>query len=161
MPDVLGAALRFVSYRSRSEGEVRRRLARRFSTDDVERAVSYLKERDLLNDLDFAIQWRRDRESHRPRSNRLVRYELLRMGVTRDVVEEAMEGYDEEGNARRAAAMAAAKLAGLDSAKFREKLSAHLARRGFARGIAMRVVGDLWRELADANDGGVDGKGQD
>lgn len=161
MPDVLGAALRFLSYRSRSEGEVRRRLGRRFSSDDVERAVSYLKERELLNDLDFAIQWRRDRESHRPRSNRLVRYELLRMGVTRDVVEEALEGYDEEGNARRAAAIAAAKLAGLDSAKFREKLSAHLARRGFARGIAMRVVGDLWRELADANDGGVDGKGQD
>lgn len=161
MPDVIGAALRFVSYRSRSEGEVRRRLSRRFSTDDVERAVSYLKERDLLNDLDFAIQWRRDRESHRPRSNRIVRFELLRLGVGRDVVEEALEGYDEEGNARRAAALASSKLLGLNEATFRRRLSGHLARRGFARGIALRVVDDVWRELAHPDDGGVDGQGQD
>ena len=161
MPDVLGAALRFISYRSRSEGEVRRRLSRRFSTDDVERAVSYLKDRDLLNDLDFAVQWRRDRESHRPRSNRIVRYELLRMGVARDVVEEALAGYDEEGNARRAGAMAAPRLAGLEYDEFRKKLSGHLARRGFTREIAMRTVDDLWRELSNADDGGVDGEGQD
>lgn len=157
MPDVIGAALRFVSYRSRSEGEVRRRLGRRFSTDDVERAVSYLKERDLLNDLDFASHWRRDRESHRPRSGRIVRQELLRMGVARDVVDEALEGYDEEVNARRAAALASSKLLGLDEATFRRRLSGFLARRGFARGIAMRVVDDLWCELANADDCGVDG----
>ena len=161
MADVIGAALRFVSYRPRSESEVRRRLGRRFSGDDVERAVSYLKERDLLNDLDFAVGWRRDRESHRPRSGRMVSYELLRMGVARDVVEEALEGYDEESNARRAAAIASLKLSGLDEAVFRRRLTGFLARRGFARGISMRVVDDLWRELADANDGGVDGEGQD
>ncbi len=161
MADVLGAALRFISYRPRSEDEVRRRLSRRFSIDDVERAVSYLKERDLLNDLEFASHWRRDRESHRPRSGRLVSYELLRMGVARDVVEEALEGYDEEDNARRAAAMASLRLAGLDEAAFRRRLSGYLARRGFSRGIAIRVVDELWRELADSDDSGIDGQGQD
>ena len=161
MPDVLGAALRFLSYRSRSEGEVRRRLARRFSADDVEHAVSYLKGRGLLDDLDFAIQWRRDRESHRPRSGRMVRYELLGMGVARDVVDEALAGYDEEENAHRAAAMAVPRLAGLEHAEFRKRLAGHLGRRGFPRGIAIRVVDDLWRELANADDGGVDGQGQD
>ena len=160
MPDVIGAALRFVSYRFRSEAEVRRRLGRRFSSDDVERAVSYLKDRDLLNDLDFAIQWRRDRESHRPRSGRTVRYELLRLGVARDVVEEALEGYDEEGNARRAAALASSKLMGLDEAAFRRRLAGFLARRGFARGIAIRITDELWRELANADNGGVDGQSQ-
>ena len=161
MADVLGAALRLISYRARSEGEVRRRLSRRFSQEDVERAVTYLKERDLLNDLQFATSWRRDRESHRPRSGRMVRYELLRMGVARDVVDEALEGYDEEGNARRAAAREAGKLAGLDYTAFRGKLCAYLARRGFAKGITVRIADDLWRELPHPNDGGVDGQGQD
>ena len=161
MADVLGAALRLISYRARSEGEVRRRLSRRFSQEDVERAVTYLKERDLLNDLQFAASWRRDRESNRPRSARVVRYELLRMGVARDVVDEALEGYDEEDNAHRAAAREAGKLLGLDYDAFRRKLSDRLARRGFSRGITMRIVDDLWRELPHPDDGRVDGQGQD
>ena len=159
MADVLGAALRFISYRPRSEDEVRRRLSRRFSTDEVERAVAYLKDRNLLDDLEFAAHWRRDRESHRPRSGRLVSYELVRMGVARDVVDEALEGYDEEANAKRAAAIASPRLAGLDEATFRRRLSGYLARRGFGRGVALRVVDEVWRELSDADDGGVDGQG--
>ena len=158
MTDVLGAALRLISYRPRTEEEVRKRLSRRYSKDEVERAVSSLKEGDYLNDLTFAIHWRQDRESHHPRSGKMVRYELLRLGVARDLVEEALEGYDEEDNAHRAGEKVAAKLSGLDYEAFRRKLAGYLARRGFGGGTIRPIVNDLWRKLAHPDDSAVDGQ---
>jgi regulatory protein len=67
------AALRLLSYRSRSEKEVQRRLAGRFTQDAVDRTLSDLRSQGLLDDAAFAKEWREQRERFRPRGPAVIR----------------------------------------------------------------------------------------
>ena len=156
---VLNAGLRFLTSRPRSEDEVRRRLSRRFPHDLVDQAITVLRGRGLLDDGEFARFWCRNREQHRPKGASAIRWELLRLGVTREVVEEALGETDEEEGAYRAASKVLKRLASLDQGTFRRKLVAHLRRRGFDMGTVNRTVQRLLQELSDPLHGGIDGDG--
>ena len=142
-------ALRFLSYRARSEAEVRRRLSRKYSQGVVEDVLEALRRQNLLDDLAFAMQWRASRERFKPRAGRLVRQELRGFGVPAEVIEDCLAGFDDEANAARAAGSFARRLAGRDSdwSEFRGKLTAHLQRRGFASWLVAEAVGRAWEEL--------------
>lgn len=142
-------ALRFLAYRARSEAEVRRRLSRKYSRGVVEEVLEALRNQNLLDDLAFALQWRASRERFRPRAGRLVRQELLGFGVPAEVVEDSLAEFDDEANAARAAGSFARRLARGDAdwSEFREKLTAHLRRRGFASWLVAETVGRAWEEL--------------
>ena len=144
------AALRFLAYRSRSEAEVRHRLARRYSTQIIEKVTAFLRELNYLDDQAFATQWRTDRERHRPRGRRMLRQELIRLGVTIEVIEEALDGMDEEDNAYRAGQRMARRLAEKHCSPedFTRLMRAHLARRGFPYSLLGVTVSRLWQELA-------------
>ena len=142
-------ALRFLSYRARSEAEVRRRLSRRYSRGVVEDVLESLRSQNLLDDLAFARQWRASRERSRPRAGRLIHQELRGFGVPAEVIEDSLAGFDDEANAARAAEFFARRLAFRDAdwSEFREKLTAHLRRRGFASGLVAETVSRAWEEL--------------
>ena len=154
-------ALRFLSYRPRSEAEVRRRLLRNFPHSKVEETISRLRDRGLLDDQAFARFWRDNREQHRPRSRVMIRQELFRMGVGREVADEALEGLDEAASALQAGRKLLRRLRGADFNTFRSKVGNYLRRRGFGYGLAARAADELWRELADPVDGNVDGADQE
>ena len=98
----MDVALRFLSHRSRSEAEVRRRLGREFPESVVETTLAHLKDRGLLDDAAFAQSWRESRERNRPRSRMVLQRELYQRGVSRTVANEALEDLDEEANAMSA-----------------------------------------------------------
>lgn len=150
------AALRFLSYRPRSEAEVRRRLLRRYPSHLVDRVIAALREQHYLDDTAVARQWRMSRERLRPRSLGMLRQELLRLGVVGEVVEEVLEGFDAEDNAYRAGRKLALRLEGSDYPQFRRRLWGYLRRRGFGGPLVGETVERLWRELADPFDGSVD-----
>ena len=154
----LDAALRLLAHRPRSEAEVRRRLSRRFPSHQVEEVIAGLRKQGLLDDAAFAGFWLRSREDHRPRSASAIRWELLRLGVDGEIVEETLEGLDEEESAFRAGGKLLGRLAGSDYDTFRKRMIAHLNRRGFPYGIARRVAERLW---ADASHGYIDGDARD
>ena len=156
---VLNAALRLLASRPRSEEVVRRRLSRRFPLDLVDQAIPVLTGRGLLDDGAFARFWCRNREQHRPKGASAIRWELLRLGVPREVVEEALGELDEEEGAYRAAGRVLRRLGGLDQGTFRRKLAAHLRRRGFDLGTVNRTVQRLLQELSDPVHGDVEGDG--
>ena len=160
MDHVLDAALRLLSHRPRSEAEVRRQLSRRFSLSVVEEAIAVLRGRGLVDDVAFARFWRQSRERHRPRGASAIRWELLRLGVSGEVVEEALEGLDEQENAYRAASGTLRRLRTADYATFRRKLGGYLARRGFRGEIVKGPVERLWSELSDAVNSDVEGNAQ-
>lgn len=147
--DALDAAVRLLSYRPRSESEVRRRLVGRFEQPLIDAAVVRLTEQGLLDDAAFARFWRQNRERHRPKGGSAIRWELLRMGVSREVVEEALNGLDEEENAYRASCGFLRRLGGADYGTFRRKLVAYLHRRGFGSEAVKCTVQRLWQELSD------------
>ena len=150
------AAFRLLRYRARSEAEVRNRLGRRYGPEVIDQVITSLHDQGFLDDAAFASQWRDHRERRSPRGRGLLRQELLRLGVSPEVVREALADFDAEDNAYRAGRGLAVRLADGEKSQFRQRLWAHLQRRGFDSGVIGEAVQRLWEELADPLDGHVD-----
>ena len=142
------AALRLLSYRSRSVKEVQRRLQGRFSGDVIDRTVSDLRRQGLLDDLAFAKGWREQRERFRPRGSAVIRQELQKLGVDREVIREALSDFDTSANAYQAGSKYASKLSSADGNDFRRRLGGFLHRKGFEGDVLGQTVEQLWRELS-------------
>jgi regulatory protein len=163
-PDYLtakNAALRFLATRARSEAEVRRRLERRYAALVIDRVVATLNQQGYLNDAAFAQQWRAHRERLRPRGKGLLRQELLRLGVSAETINEALQDFDAVSNAYQAGRNLAVRLSRTGYANFRQRLWSHLQRRGFESIAIEETVQTLWRELADPFDGDEDAHGDE
>jgi regulatory protein len=148
----LNAALNYLSYRPRSEAELRQRLGRRgFDGDNVEAALARLKEQGLVNDLAFAQFWKDNRQSFRPRSQWLTRLELRQKGVAEDIIDQVVAQVDDEDSAYRAALGKARRLPTADYKSFRRRLGEYLKRRGFGYGVITRTVERVWQEVGEWN----------
>ena len=139
-------ALRFLSYRARSESEVRRRLQAKFPQPVIDSVVQRLKELGLLDDASFAREWTRSRVSHRPRSAFTIRRELVGKGIDRDTAQAAVEPLDDEDSAYRAGQRAASSIADADYTTFRRRLQGYLYRRGFSGAVIRKTADRLWEE---------------
>ena len=145
--------MRLLASRRRSEAELNQRLQRRYAAEAVRQVVAELRVKGLLNDLDFAQEWRKQRERRRPRGRGLIAQELFRLGVDKEVVSQALEGFDAGENAYHAGRTYARRLEGRGYIEFRKRLWGHLVRKGFQPSVIRDTVGRLWRELADSLDG--------
>jgi len=146
------AACRFLSYRPRSELEVRRRLQQQgHDAASIERAIDRLKELNLINDAEFARLWTENRETCSPRGPRLLRQELQQKGLPRDVIEQVLNDLDESDAAYRAAEKKARSLPTDDYHTFYKRLAAYLIRRGFGYEIITRTIKTVWKENEPRN----------
>jgi regulatory protein len=146
----LNAALQYLSYRPRSEAELRQRLHQRgFDGDNVEAALNKLKEQGLVNDLAFAQFWKDNRQSFRPRSQWLTRLELRQKGVAEDIIDQVVAEVDDEDSAYRAAVGRARSLPTADYHSFRRRLDEYLKRRGFSYGVISHTVERVWQERGE------------
>ncbi|MEJ5239626.1 MAG: RecX family transcriptional regulator [Anaerolineales bacterium] len=145
-------ALRLLSYRARTQAELRQRMQQHgWSEAIIEGTLERLRQNGLLDDADFAHAWVENRQTFRPRGARLLRQELRRKGLDEHIIQEALDEVDEEAAAYAAARPRAQRLRGLDSRLFRQKLIAYLTRRGFSFEIADSVARNLWEELQNEN----------
>ncbi len=142
-----GTALRLLALRSRTVSEIREKLAKSFGSEAVEQAIARLLNEGLLNDAEFAQQWRQSRERRKPRSRSAIERELKQRGISEDVIDEALEDYDSLDAAYRAATRYAARQAGSDRAIFHRRVSAFLGRRGFGADIIRQTLQQLREEL--------------
>ncbi len=144
-------AMQFINYRPRSVDETRRRLGEKgFSEEVVEATLSRLLEKSWLNDLDFCRQWIENRNTFRPRSDRLLSYELRLKGVADDVITQALEKYggDQIELAYQAGIKKAKQCRQETRLDFLKKVGGFLGRRGFNYGIVKPTVERLWEEFA-------------
>ena len=142
------AAALFISYRPRSEPELRERLSKRnFPAESIDAVVLRLKEQGLVNDTAFAQFWTENRDSFSPRSQWLTGMELRRKGVSEEIIQQAVGVLDDEDSAYRAAYKKARNLPRHDYQNFRRRLGDHLQRRGFGYGVINTTVKRLWNEL--------------
>jgi regulatory protein len=124
--------LKYLAYRPRSAGEVRRYLREKGVSAEVCGLVTgRLTRVGLLDDRAFAQYWIENRETFRPRGRRLLHRELREKGVDEELIIEVLAGVDEEDSAFRAALSKAPRYARLDEEGFRAKMSGFLGRRGF------------------------------
>lgn len=143
----LNAALRLLSYRPRSEAEIRTRLSRRFDRETIEGVILQLRERQMIDDVAFAAFWREARDSFSPRGRLLLKVELRNKGIDPELIDKVLDGIDDEESAYRAAQKRGRTLAKEDYETFRRKLGAFLRRRGFSYGVVNRTTERLWQEL--------------
>ena len=140
-------ALNFLSYRPRSEAEVRRNLRKKDVTDEaIEAVVERLTRAGMLDDREFARYWVENRLQFNPRGARALGHELREKGVPVSIIDDTLAGFDEEPTARKAAEAGARRLAHLEPTAFRRRLGAYLARRGFS----YAVISPLLEEMLDA-----------
>lgn len=142
-------ALHFLSYRPRSEEEMRRYLRKRgAAVDAVSLVLARLQHAGLVDDGQFVQFWVENRAAHRPRGAAGLRAELRQKGVSNEAIAEALTGLDEEGNAMNAARQVAERLAPKGEQLFRRRLLGFLQRRGFGYEVSRRVTDHLWAEVA-------------
>jgi regulatory protein len=133
-------ALDLLSYRPRSEAEIRERLTERYDPETAGEVLERLRRSGLVDDREFARYWVQNRLEHNPRGAVALRQELYQKGVDESAIEEALAEYDEEEAATRAAETARRKLRGLPPDVFRRRLTDYLLRRGFSYGVVRAVV---------------------
>jgi regulatory protein len=143
-------AYRYLSYRPRSEAEMRERLRQRgFEDNQIEIVINKLKEQNLLDDTAFARFWKDNRETFRPRSQRLTKLELRKKGVADEIIDEVVSQADDIDSAYRAASRKAPNLAKQEYVVFRRRLGDYLKRRGFSYPVINQTVKKIWQELVE------------
>jgi len=146
----LNAAARYLSYRPRSEFELRERLHQRgFDGDSTKAVIAKLKEQGLVDDLAFAQFWKDNRESFSPRSQWLTRLELRQKGVADSTIDQVIDAVDDDESAYRAALSKARSLPLSDYRSFRRRLGEYLKRRGFGYGVINHTVERIWQEQGE------------
>ena len=151
---LLGFGLNYVSIRLRSEGEIRSYLLKKITTwkissEYLERVMGRLEELGYVDDLKFAQAFIGSRNHSRPKGQMLIRMELQRKGVDRELTQKAQDLLKESGGdteldlARNAATKKLRSLGRYDRRGQRNKLYSFLARRGFGHTIISSVIDEM------------------
>lgn len=149
----LQKALLLLSYRPRSETEIRQKMSRAgFDPEVIAKVLDRLRETGLVRDESFAREWVENRSALRPRSRKMLAYELRQKGVAEEAIEQALETTSEDEDlALQAARRYAHKLSAAEWQEFHRRLASFLARRGFAYETAKTVVRQVWNDLRSEN----------
>ena len=143
----LQQALLFLSYRVRSESEIRQNLRKHEIPETViDQTLERLRQDGFANDDQFAKAWVENRNAFRPRSRRMLAMELRQKGLGDESVKSALESVDDEALAYEAAQKRAPRYKDLEWNDFRKKLSDFLARRGFSYSVTSTTVTRIWNE---------------
>ncbi|MFC2068265.1 regulatory protein RecX [Chloroflexota bacterium] len=143
----LNAAVHYLSYRPRSESEIKDRLRQRgFNRDSIELVMVKLKEQRLVDDLAFAQFWKDNRESFSPRSQRLTQLELKQKGVAEDIIGQITKTIDDDKNAYQTASAKTRNIHLTNYHSFRRQLGEYLNRRGFSYSVINHTLDRIWQE---------------
>jgi len=140
------SALRLLSYRVRSEKEIRNYLrTKEFSDENIDQVLSSLRISGMVNDREFAHAFIRNALTLKPIGRILLRQKLLLLGIELSMIEEALDkecGPEDQLSAADNAAEKAMRRIGKrgDPVKERSRLVATLLRKGFPYSIVKEVV---------------------
>jgi regulatory protein len=152
-------ALSLLSRRPRSEFELRQYFKRRkIASRIADLVLRRLDERGLVDDRAFAHAWVENRTTFRPRGPWALRAELRQKGVSSEAIEDALEDFDQEAAAYKAAIKVAPRWKEFKSEDFQRRLNAYLSRRGFDYQILSRVISRVEREIDARTDESEDVK---
>jgi regulatory protein len=146
----LQKAMNYLSYRPRSEKEVRQNLKIKHGIEEgiIDLIIERLKRGGLVDDSNFADLWVENRSEFRPRGSRALSMELRQKGIDEKIIAQSLRNLDEDMLALKAARKQSRKYKQLDWKEFRKKLTGYLARRGFNYGIISEVTPKVWEEIS-------------
>lgn len=143
--DAITASLRLISYRPRSESELRKRLLEKgFGAADISAAVEHLAGSGYIDDERYAASLAESRTRNKGWGPARIAADLARRGISRETIARAVAPAStaEEETARAALERWARKAGALPPLKDRlyDKAARHLKARGFSIGVIMKVI---------------------
>lgn len=136
-------ALRFLSFRRRTEKEIKDKLKQRgFDENTIKRTVEKLKEYDLINDLEFATAWVKERLEYKPRGKRLLRQELWKKGIKKEIIDQALDesSQNEDKSALELLEKIKNRYKNLEPQVAKRRIYGYLIRRGFTYDVISQVM---------------------
>ncbi|RFU62990.1 recombination regulator RecX [Peribacillus glennii] len=137
-------ALNFLSYRMRSEAEVRAYLKKKeIDGPIVQEAVHKLYQYKYLDDLEFAKAFVRTQMNSGQKGPVTVRMELKEKGIDDKKIEDALPLYTfelQEEHARRLAEKSIAKEKNISERALKQKLEQTLLRKGFSTDVIVEAL---------------------
>lgn len=145
-----------VAIRSRSEKEIRdylrelsfkRKLKNQeeISKITIEYLIERLKQKGLINDLEFARTWIESRRRSKNKGTIALKSELMQKGINREIIDQVFEEevVDEEALAEKAIVKKLAGFQKLPPVEFKKKFFEFLLRRGFDYSTVKQVFEKL------------------
>jgi len=148
---LVNASIRYVSFRPRSEKELRDFLTQKLTKWKVSGAlliskvIARMGELGYVDDEKFAAWWIDQRTAFKPKGNRLIKMELKAKGVPDSVIASALAPRGAESLLEAARQAVARKLplwSKLPDLARKKKLYDYLGRRGFDGETIARVIDD-------------------
>lgn len=145
--------LRLLTGTPRTRQQLADALSKREIPDEIaEEVLTRFEEVGLIDDVAFAGAWVESRHHGRGLARKALARELRTRGVDSAVIHGAVEQLDAEQEAETARRLVDRKLGatvGLDREKRIRRLAGMLARKGYAEGLALRVVRQALEEEGD------------
>ena len=147
--EAFATAVKYISYRPRTEQETRERLLKRYSNHIVEVVIARCHDNNFLNDQKFSELWVESRTNSKPKSAFMIRRELISKGISQQIAEEAIQSVDDNVNALSAADKKTRSINLLPKDKFIKKLMNHLLRKGFSGDVVRETITIAWLKRND------------
>ncbi len=128
-------ALRFLSFRRRTEKEIKDKLRQKgFDDKTIRSTIEKLKGYDLVDDYEFAVAWIKERLAYKPRGKRLLRQELWKKGIQKEIIDRAVNELcrNEDESALEVLRKAGRRYRKLEPEVARRRIYGLLMRRGFS-----------------------------
>ena len=141
---LINLSLNYLSYRPRSQKEITDYLAKKIAqfenikfnqakeSELIEECIRKLTKYKYIDDVEFAKWWAESRSRSNPKGTRLIKLELLRKGIARDIIDEILEkNLNQKELALKAIQKKLKIWKNLPSVEFKNKAYRYLASRGF------------------------------
>ncbi len=137
-------AIRYLALRPRSTHEVIQYLNFRkgFSSEDANYTIERLTDEGYLNDKQFSEIWIRNRMLLSPKSDKVLRLELIKKGIPKDIIQEAIDSLDEQEKINSIKSLIEKKQR---QSKYqdKQKLTEYLSRQGYNYGLIKQALEEL------------------
>ena len=133
-------ALRYLATRPRSIKEMRDYLLRKqFSEVDIDLSITKLVQQNYLNDHDFARLWVDNRMRLNPKSSSVLKAELIKKGVDKDIISEAVANVSHQDQLSSLISIIESKAHQTRYAQ-KQKMIELLARKGYSYGLIKEAL---------------------
>ncbi|GGH18078.1 regulatory protein RecX [Paenibacillus segetis] len=147
-------ALLYLSRKPRTAHEISLRLAEKgWSPETIKEVIERLASEGFIDDAAYALEWAGQRVKNRGKGKLWVRHELRQKGVSKPLIEEALNEVSEEDEFDSALQLGAKKWRATkgETLDRKRKTGAFLMRRGYSGGLVSKVISELC--LRDGVDG--------
>ena len=132
-------ALRLLSYKSYTTGQLEDKLSGRVGQEAAGQAIERMQELGLVDDADYAERYAQELFCYKLYGRQRIAQKLRERGIDRELADEVLDALDEQQEAENAVALLQKKL-GRTVGLERQKAYALLARYGYRSGVIAHAL---------------------